>query len=243
MRRTWIRIACAALLVAGLSVECLAQNAPANPAPVNPAHAKLSRAAQRTLSQYRRRVGRQLRGGADDFYIVVTGEVTDTPREPSLLDSLISVAPAFTLFWDALMLPVVISSNGGAADLLITDNLPEPGPRFERKYTQQVHIVQGKLAAIQLVFDHTTEFVGKLPEPNVRRFRGWSHAGTQRTKEGAQARKEEVEKLIVGAQGVNPLDAVNQLRKLFGGKPAADPPEEGEKPADPPAKGKAAGKQ
>jgi hypothetical protein len=245
-----LRRACVAavLLVLGVPQMGRAQNdaAKKNPPPAavqagggpaaNPALARLPRNAQRTLATYRRTIGRQLRGGADDFYVIVAGEVVDTPREPNLLDLLNVVATGTAIMWDLMIFPAVIASGGEAADLLITDTgIPSGGPAIERKHKTEVHVIQGKVAAIQFVFDHTTATVGQPPDPKRKVYRGWAQGGTVRTKEAALERKAQIEKLA------NPPPAEVQahdvilagLKKLLDPKPALNPPEEDKEKAKP----------
>jgi len=153
-------------------------------APNAPAPLKLTPSMRRTLHGHRRQIARMMRGGPDDYYVVLLGEAIDRPREPNLLDLLQGAATFVALTWDIAMSPVVFTT--GADELEITPILPPMRSNIERTYHHESRVVLSRAAAIQAVFDHTTELALLPPQPNERRYRAWAFVGIAKTEEAAQ---------------------------------------------------------
>jgi hypothetical protein len=228
-RCVWAAALLAALAIAIDPAACLAQ-APAAKAPAAKAPPKVSRAVQKALADHRRNIGRALRGGPDDYYVVVLGEITDRPREPNLLDALQLTTTAMAFAWDVLFIPIVLIVGDGE-EILMSHKLPPLRSNIERTYQHEVRVVHTKAAAIEAIYDYTTGLVEAPPKPPEQKYRAWAFAGLARTDAAAQEAKAAVDAKLTGmaAKPAGFLDQVHefldQLGKAgdAGAEPKADP--------------------
>jgi len=204
-----------------------AANPKAGPPPAALAGPKLPRAVVAALAEQRRKIGRELRGGADSYYIVMLGEVIDRPREPTLLDELAGPLTGLALMWDVMVFPLAVIT--GEEGILVSSHLPARRSNIERIYKHEFRVVHTKLATIETVYEHTAALVGRPPAPNEQRYRGWAFVGVATTEEAAQKARTAAEEKLAGPEPPQLTEAqieegFRMLDALKKGEPAAQPP-------------------
>ncbi len=120
---------------------------------------------RRAMQVERASISRKLKGGKDEFFLIVLTDTTWKKREPGIADAAQGVA----FLVDVLALPVTAISGNAFA---VSQQLPPAPPGTVREDAVTMVVVQGRDAAIQKVHDFTTA-LAFLPQETPR-YRGWT---------------------------------------------------------------------
>lgn len=177
MRSLWfLGIGCLWCPLAGLATAAEPAEKPAKAARLDPTAflpgpgglpIEMPKHLRRILVQHRAAQAKQLAGSERHSYVIGLLETTHQPRETNVAD--LARAVATTL--DLALLPVIILSGEPG---IFTKNLGPPPPGWVRNDVPSIHHVRGREAALDLVYDFTTERLLDPPDPTIlHRQRQW----------------------------------------------------------------------
>ena len=122
---------------------------------------------ERQLRKHRALQGRQLGGNDETYYVIGLLETTHRPREATIGD----LGRGLAAMLDLAILPVTLLAGEPG---ILTRDLGPPPPNWVRNDEAVVKKVKGKEAALDLVYDFTTERMLDPPDPQVlHRQRRW----------------------------------------------------------------------